>query len=366
MRTQNSVINFPSTEYDISRIDVPENILFVDIETTGLSPKNSFIYMIGLAYCEADNWIFKGLMAESAKEEKEVLEVFLSILDSYPTLIHFNGNRFDLPFIKDRCIANGLSVDFSSKNSIDIYKKVYPFRHILGTPNCKQKSLEVFLGIDREDLYSGGELISVYKDYSDSRDEELYKLLYQHNHDDVEGMLLILPILNVEELFCHEPLIKSCSANTYEDINGNNLHELRIDFEIPYSIPGRMNFNYEGCFAYIKGKQGQLKLPIVSKELKYFYDNPKDYYYLPKEDMAIHKSVASYVDKEFREQARACNCYTKLESAFLPQWDALVNPVFRQSYDDKSLFFELKYDTLNNSALMASYVLHILNRLKKG
>ena len=38
--------------------------------------------------------------------------------------------------------------------------------------------------------------------------------------------------------------------------------------------------------------------------LKYFYDNYKDYFYLPKEDTAIHKSVATYVDKDFRQKAK--------------------------------------------------------------
>lgn len=38
--------------------------------------------------------------------------------------------------------------------------------------------------------------------------------------------------------------------------------------------------------------------------MRHFYSDYKNYYYLPKEDMAIHKSVAAYVDHEYRENAR--------------------------------------------------------------
>ena len=52
--------------------------------------------------------------------------------------------------------------------------------------------------------------------------------------------------------------------------------------------------------------------------MKYFYANYKDYYYLPGQDLAMHKSIASFVDSSRREQAKAENCYTRKTSSFLP------------------------------------------------
>ena len=46
-----------------------------------------------------------------------------------------------------------------------------------------------------------------------------------------------------------------------------------------------------------------MRVPLYEEEMKYFYSNYKNYYYLPDEDTAIHKSVASYVDKKYRVQA---------------------------------------------------------------
>ena len=63
--------------------------------------------------------------------------------------------------------------------------------------------------------------------------------------------------------------------------------------------------------------------------LKYFYSNYKDYYYLPEEDQAVHKSVGAYVDKAHRRQARAFDCYQKKDGIFLPQFSDFHTPSFR-------------------------------------
>lgn len=42
-----------------------------------------------------------------------------------------------------------------------------------------------------------------------------------------------------------------------------------------------------------------------------YYPNYKDYYYLPAEDIAVHKSVGTYVDRRCRRQADALNCFTR-------------------------------------------------------
>ena len=44
---------------------------------------------------------------------------------------------------------------------LDIFKELSPIKPLLCLENYKQKSIEAFLGIDREDKYSGGELINV-------------------------------------------------------------------------------------------------------------------------------------------------------------------------------------------------------------
>lgn len=64
-------------------------------------------------------------------------------------------------------------------------------KSILSLSDYKQKTIEHFLGIEREDMYSGGELIDIYRKFaakpSDTAHNEYRKLLLLHNHDDIEG-----------------------------------------------------------------------------------------------------------------------------------------------------------------------------------
>ena len=104
-----------------------------------------------------------------------------------------------------------------------------------------------------------------------------------------------------------------------------------------------------------------MKIPVCEDELKYFFANYEDYYYLPQEDIALHKSVASFVEKEYREQAKASNCYIKKKGVFLPEWEELITPFFKRDYNSKELYFELTDDLKTDRAFFAKYVSHVLN-----
>ena len=90
---------------------------------------------------------------------------FFHFLKNFKILIHFNGDGFDIPYLLKRCAACGLDFDFSGVKSVDLYKKIKPFKKILGLENLKQKTIEGFLDIERQDRFSGGQLIEVYHDY---------------------------------------------------------------------------------------------------------------------------------------------------------------------------------------------------------
>lgn len=100
--------------------------------------------------------------------------------------------------------------------------------------------------------------------------------------------------------------------------------------------------------------------------MKYFYSNYKNYYYLPEEDTAIHKSVASYVDKDHQVQASAATCYTRKLSTYLPQWSILFEPFFKRNYNEKAVFFELTEDMKKERPLFSKYASHVLNMIAES
>ena len=130
---------------------LPEEILFLDIETTGLSPKNSDIYLIGVAYFQGHTWHVSQFFAESPEHECEILNAFLNLAKSFKYVLHFNGDRFDIPFIQDKIEKYVLTDTIKKLISFDLYKQVAPFKAQPRLPDSKQKTIEPSLRINREE-----------------------------------------------------------------------------------------------------------------------------------------------------------------------------------------------------------------------
>ena len=223
--------------------------------------------------------------------------------------------------------------------------------------------MEQFLGISRIDTFNGGELIGVYHDYVSKPSDVSERLLLQHNADDMRGMLEILPILSYYDLFNSGVKVKKVLANYYKNVHGVQKQELLMNLVLPSSLPCAVSTSFEGCYFSATGTDGLFKVPLYEEELKYFYSNYKDYYYLPTEDIALHKSVASFVDKNHRMQATAATCYTRKQSTYLPQWDIIVEPFFKRDYKSKKFFFEVTDELKKDRKVFTAYAQHLLDMM---
>jgi hypothetical protein len=81
------------------------------------------------------------------------------------------------------------------------------------------------------------------------------------------------------------------------------------------------------------------------------------------EDTAIHKSVAFYVDKEFRTKAKAANCYSKKSGRFLPQYNETFEPFFKIEFFDKHSYFELTDECMSKPDFLEKYIPPLLNHI---
>lgn len=366
MKTTIDNIDISNSKNYLSALGEASECVFIDIETTGLSAEYAIIYEVGVAYLNnaTGNYEIKQWLISEDSEERSMLYEVIAFLGQYKKLVHFNGNTFDIPFIQARCEKLGVSCDFTDFEGIDIYRRVSPLKHFLKLDNCRQKSIELFLGIDRDDEYSGKDLIKIYKDYSETGSEESEKLLLLHNHDDVLGMLQIIPVLSYADLFSNGVVIKKVQTNVYNDVFGMSKKELILSIGLPVYLPVPINYNANGCYFSAKGADGIIKVPLLHEEMKYFYSNYHDYYYLPEEDVAVHKTVSEYVDKDFREQAKASTCYTRKVSDYLPQWGTPeFEPFFKRDYDSPNVFFELTDAFKSSKESFNKYSNHILNMM---
>lgn len=340
-----------------------DEVVFFDIETTGFSPETTVLYMIGCIYCQQDRLICTQWFAENKDSQKEVLIAFMEFISNYKLLICYNGMGFDIPYLQKKCHMYRLSYNLEQSRVLDIYKQIQPFRPVLHIPNLKQKSIELFLGINREDRYNGGELIEIYLKYLENHSGEYMNLLTLHNREDLIGMTRLLPMLSYK-LTCNGGFyiedIQKISYNSPDRAPGT---EVTFLLHLSCSVPKRISFGNESAFFSMYDAAAALTVKAHTDELKFFYPNYKDYYYLPQEDTAIHKSVAFYVDKNFRTRAKAANCYSKKTGCFLPQYDEVIKPYFKIDYYDKITYFEFTDDFKSNNESVKKYILHIINSI---
>lgn len=356
-------------KYPLEYLCIPEQTLFIDIETTGLYARSSNLYMIGCIYLdinvEPSSWYSIQWFATNYEDEIEILNNFIEFAKHYKYLIHFNGNQFDIPYLESKLEQHNISFNFSNFEGIDIYKRLAPYKAFLNLPNCKQKTIESFLHTSREDIYSGGELIDIYHDYVLNNDEQKENFLLLHNKEDLIGMLEIIAALAIPDLINLPIKVTKVQANYYKDINQKQCPEIIMNLEFCVPLPTDISCYANDCYFLGSGNTGKLRVPVYEEELKYFYSNYKDYYYLPNEDIAMHKSVATFVDKEYRKQAQANNCYTRKFSSYLPQWDDIFTPFFKRDYHDKNLFFELTDEFKTKREAFNLYAHHILEMMTK-
>ncbi|MCM1569892.1 MAG: ribonuclease H-like domain-containing protein [Roseburia sp.] len=363
MRFSEEILENFSITYPLEKLAPLEQVLFLDIETTGFTARSSYLYMIGCAYYQTQKWHVIQWLAQDSSEEPALLDAFFEFAKNYKYLVHFNGNNFDLPFIAQKCIQFSLSHTLEPYQGIDLYRRVAPYKFFLRLPNCKQKTLELFLGINRRDVFSGGELIGIYHDYAKNPSEYAENALFLHNSDDLKGMLSVLPMLAYCDLFNETVKARKVQANYYRDLSGNRRRELLMTLTLPTPLPKAISASANGCYFRGEDTEGSLKIPLYEEEMKYFYSNYRDYYYLPEEDVAMHKSVSSFVDKEHRLQASASNCYTRKKSSFLPQWELLFEPYFKRDYKSNEHFFELTDEMKRDRAAFTAYASHVLNMM---
>lgn len=357
LTTTDTKINYENLKNTYKNIDFKKS-LFFDIETTGFAAKNTKLYMIGALYVcnETNTFHVTQWFLDNYDDELNILKSFYNFAKNYSTLIHFNGNGFDVPYLEAKGAILDFSLNFNIFNHIDLYKISLKLKNFLKTENLKLKTLEQFLGLERKDEFSGKELISVYDEYIKTKDNRLKDFLFLHNYEDLKGMLTVINILSYSNI-----LQQGFSYNySTTDLDA---HEVILEFTLHIPIPKRISFSYDEIYITAFDTKLKLKLPLYIGQLKFFYENYKDYYYLPAEDMAVHKSVATYVDKEYKTKAKASNCYTRKNGAFLKQYSNIINPYFKMEYNDKTTYFQWNEDIEVNSTLIDEYAAHILTYL---
>lgn len=316
-----------------------QEILFFDIETTGLSPKTSRVFLIGLIHTEqAHTPEMIQLLSESYTDEEEraVLTAFSGYVKSKKYLIHFNGASFDVPYLLHRYKTLGLEPPFDAVTQIDLYRKLMSMpAFFLQMENHRQKTFEALVSYPRKDTLSGKEMIKNYQNYEKTKNSQILDLLFLHNDNDLEGMISLLPLKGLKQLLAGEYEISETKEILERNLSGTPERKLLFTLSLKQSIPARLSVSSSFCYITVLNSTVKIKMPLYDGTLKYFYPDYKNYYYLPFEDEAIHKSIGLYTDSSRRQKAKASNCYKKISGSFVYAPDSFGIPLLKTDYSSK-------------------------------
>ena len=363
MKTIEKTFFADTSKYPYEKLGDIEKLLFIDIETTGFVANGSKLYLIGCAYHKDNSFHTIQWFAEGSDEEEEILYAFTNFAANYNVLIHYNGNHFDIPYLEAKLSMLDMDFDFRALKGIDIFRRLFPYKTFMKLENLKLKTIERFCGINRDDKYDGGELISVYNEYLRLPQQQLLEKLLTHNQEDLCGLVNIIPALAIPDMFNENIKVTKASKAPCREFDGSVGSRLTMEFTLPSPLPSPLSYGFEDCYFTGEGQTGRISVSIREDELKLFYPNYKDYYFLPEEDEAIHKSLASFVDSAHRQTAKASNCYKKLKGVYLPQWEPLFTPIFRENYRDRTMYFALTDEIKKDSRCFTRYAAHLLQTM---
>ncbi|MDO4778338.1 MAG: ribonuclease H-like domain-containing protein [Tissierellia bacterium] len=170
------------------------NDVIIDIETTGVSRNSSNVIVVGLLFPDSVEDNFLQYAVSDVGEEKDLLEIINELLKA-KNIISFNGEVFDLPFLKSRMNSYGIT-PFIEKSQFDIYRYIVSNKHFLNLENFSLQSVEKFYGIER---YENFELENDIRFYSDLLNDEIISSIMLHNKNDVLNTEKILNIYHDTE-----------------------------------------------------------------------------------------------------------------------------------------------------------------------
>lgn len=364
---------------DIYTIGAPEDVLFFDIETTGLSARSAGLYLIGLLTYTDKKWTLLQFFCEDVADEPAVLQAFFDLLRTKKTLISYNGDGFDIPFLRHMLEQYGLPYSFDAVESFDLFKQFRPLKRLLNLPDLKLKSCERFLGIDREDRFTGGELIEVYFEWQKTKVPALLDTLLLHNAEDIANLPNLLPLLRYRtlphsdfQLRAHErlqdagtPLVHLSftllspmppSAQVPAENDEREVMDHRRQHWPEHALPQPMDLRGDFWALHAEGSAVELYVQLFEGERKLFFADFEHYYYLPAEDQVIHQSLAEFVDRSARKKACARNCYQRVSGCFLPECSEVYTPALQAEYRDKLRYAQYSDALFDDEAKAAAYL----------
>jgi uncharacterized protein YprB with RNaseH-like and TPR domain len=160
----------------------PEQVMFVDLETTGLN--YSPLFLIGTMEWEEGGLVIRQYLARNYAEEKAVIRAFVERVPGKMLLVSFNGKTFDVPYLRTRAIANAVALEMRMPH-LDL---LHECRRVWGgkLPDCKLQTLERHVcGRWRYGDIPGSRIPDAYHAFVRTGNASQMAVIIEHNRFDL-------------------------------------------------------------------------------------------------------------------------------------------------------------------------------------
>jgi uncharacterized protein YprB with RNaseH-like and TPR domain len=175
----------------------PNDLLFLDTETTGLSGgAGTVVFAYGLGFFRGDDLVIEQLFLRDFGEEPALLHHVAARLAEFPVPVTYVGKSFDRHRIAARLALHKIRADVLTERHVDLYHVVRR-GFARQWPDCRLRSAEErLLGLFRRDDLPGSEAPAAFLDWLRDRSGPVDRVL-EHNRLDVMSLCALLCALAV-------------------------------------------------------------------------------------------------------------------------------------------------------------------------
>ena len=226
------------------------DLLFFDIETTGLGGTGAVAFLVGFGSVTTHGFEVRQYLLPDYCDERAMLVHLMSELTAGKTLVSYNGTAFDVNLLRDRMIVNRVAREIETEAHFDLLHVTRRlFRRRL--KDCSLVNVErELLGFLRKDDIPGYLVPSVYFEWLAEESLELLSSVLLHNRLDVVSLCFLLN--HVASAFATE---------------GGSLHEVDDIYSLS-RVYGRRKMN-EKVIRLLGGLQNGTGQPVKPEILLY-------------------------------------------------------------------------------------------------
>lgn len=177
----------------------PEDVLFLDTETTGLSGGvGTIAFQVGLGYFAPAGFVVEQFLMRDYPDEEAMLDLLAARMKRFSVLCTFNGKTFDVPLLKTRFLMHRIRDDGIPICHADV---LFPARRLwkLRLKQCNLGTLETaLLGVEREDDLPGALVPQTYFQYLKDRNFTPLVGILDHNRQDIVSLAQLFYVLCVQ------------------------------------------------------------------------------------------------------------------------------------------------------------------------